>query len=77
MWLEIELLSPDQSPIRVIVIKNILYCLENRTQIGRLMDPKQHTVLLYVPNEQVKVIDERPSIISVPLFAVDVLGRWK
>lgn len=41
------------------------------------MDPKQHTVLLYVPNEQVKVIDERPSIISVPLFAVDVLGRWK
>ncbi|MEB3312338.1 MAG: Uma2 family endonuclease [Snowella sp.] len=66
----IEILSPEQSPIRVI--KNILYCLHNGTQVGWLIDPKEQTVLVYLPNEQVKIIDEKESLIPVPLFAGDL-----
>lgn len=66
----IEILSPDQSPIRVI--KNILFCLENGTQMGWLIDPKEQTVLVYLPNEQVRVIDEKTSLIPVPHFAEDL-----
>jgi len=65
-WM-IEILSPDQSPIRVI--KNIVYCLDNGTQMGWLIDPKEQTVLVYLPKEQVRVIEELSSLIPVPSFA--------
>lgn len=76
----IEILSPDQNSIRVI--KNILFCWENGTQMGWLIDPKEQTVLVYLPNEQVKVIDDKASLILVPHFAenlqisIDELFGW-
>ena len=76
----IEILSPDQSPIRVI--KNILHGLEYGTQMGWLIDPKEKTVLVYLPNEQVRIIDNPASIIPVPPWAshfsitIDELFGW-
>ncbi|MBE9241626.1 Uma2 family endonuclease [Synechocystis salina] len=65
----IEILSPDQSPVRVI--KNILSCLENGTQMGWLVDPKEQTILVYRRDKQVQVIDKLPEIVPVPTFADD------
>lgn len=65
----IEILSPDQSPVRVI--KNILYCLEHGTQMGWLVDPKEQTLLVYRPDKQVQIVDEAPEVIPVPAFAED------
>jgi Uma2 family endonuclease len=65
----IEILSPDQSPVRVI--KNILYCLDNGTEMGWLIDPREQTLLVYRRDEPVKVIDQLDQIISVPTFAKD------
>ncbi len=76
----IEILSPDQSPIRVI--KNILHCLEYGTQMGWLIDPKEKTVLVYLPKEQVRIVDNPASIIPVPPWAshfsipIDELFGW-
>jgi len=63
----IAFLSPDQSPIRVI--KNILHCLEYGTQMSWLIDLKEKTVLVYLPNEQVRIVDNPASIIPVPPWA--------
>jgi Uma2 family endonuclease len=65
----IEILSPDQSPVRVI--KNILYCLEHGTQMGWLIDPKEQTLLVYRRDQQVQIVDESPEVIPVPPFAED------
>jgi Uma2 family endonuclease len=76
----IEILSPDQSPIRVI--KNILHCLEYGAEMGWLIDPKEKTVLVYLPNQQVKILDNPESIIPVPPWAshfsisIDELFGW-
>jgi Uma2 family endonuclease len=76
----IAILSPDQSPIRVI--KNILHCLEYGAEMGWLIDPKEKTVLVYLPNQQVKILDNPESIIPVPPWAshfsisIDELFGW-
>ncbi|MEM9213239.1 MAG: Uma2 family endonuclease [Cyanobacteria bacterium P01_F01_bin.150] len=66
----IEILSPDQSQTRVT--KNILYCLQNGTQMGWLIDPDEQTVLVYLPPEQVKVFDQPDDTLPVPPFATNV-----
>jgi Uma2 family endonuclease len=45
----IEILSPGQSPIRVI--DNIVFCLNQGTQIGWLIDPEDKLVLVFQPNQ--------------------------
>ena len=73
-------MSPDQSPIRVI--KKNLHCLEHCTQMGWLIDPKEKTVLVYLPNKQVRIIDNLASPIPVPPWAshfsisIDELFGW-
>jgi Uma2 family endonuclease len=47
----IEILSPDQSTTKVI--KNILHCLDNGTEVGGLIDPAEKTILVYQPDRQV------------------------
>ena len=53
----IEILSPDQSHSKVI--KNILHCLNNQTQLGWLIDPHEQSVIAYFPNQLPQVFDTR------------------
>nr|WP_310484452.1 Uma2 family endonuclease [Chamaesiphon sp. VAR_48_metabat_403] len=41
----IEILSPDQSQTKVV--RNILYCISNGTQMGWLIDPAEELVFVY------------------------------
>jgi Uma2 family endonuclease len=46
----IEILSPDQSPIRVI--SNILHCLKHGTEMGWLLFPKERSLLIFQQDRQ-------------------------
>ncbi|PSB13858.1 hypothetical protein C7B76_18270 [filamentous cyanobacterium CCP2] len=46
----IEILLPDQRPTRVI--NNLLFCLNNGTLLGWLIDPDEKTVILFQPGQQ-------------------------
>lgn len=46
----IEILSPDQSPIRVI--SNILHCLKHGTAMGWLLFPKERSLLIFQRDRQ-------------------------
>ncbi|MBD1899148.1 Uma2 family endonuclease [Trichocoleus sp. DQ-A3] len=63
----IEILSPDQSQTKVT--KNILHCLKYATQMGWLIDPKEQTVFVYLPNQLLQVFDEPEQQLPVPSFA--------
>ena len=63
----IEILSPDQSQTKVI--KNILYCLKNGTQMGWLIDPNEKTIFVYRPQQETEVFEESDMIIPVPNWA--------
>jgi Uma2 family endonuclease len=51
------------------VIKNILHCLKNGTQMGWLIDPAEQTIFIYFPNQTVRVLETAESLIPVPDFA--------
>jgi Uma2 family endonuclease len=63
----IEILSPDQSTTKVI--KNILHCLDNGTEVGWLIDPAEKMILVYQPDRQVQVVDILEDKLIVPEFA--------
>ena len=63
----IEILSPDQSTTKVI--KNILHCLDNGTEIGWLIDPAEKTIFIYQQDKQVIFIDVLEQELIVPSFA--------
>ncbi len=63
----IEILSPDQSTTKVI--KNILHCLDNGTEVGWLIDPAEKMILVYQPDRQVQVIDSIEQGLIFPGFA--------
>ncbi len=46
----IEILSPEQSSIRVI--NNILFCLDQGTELGWLIDPEERLVMAFLPQQQ-------------------------
>ena len=66
----IEILSPDQS--RTKVIKNILSCLKNKTQMGWLIDPNEQSVFVYLPNQLPEIFDQPKAVITVPQFASEI-----
>ncbi len=68
-WM-IEILSPDQSPTKVI--KKILYCLNNQTQMAWLIDPEEQSIFVYHSKQQIEVFDQLESEIPVPPFATEV-----
>lgn len=78
-WI-IEILSPDQSATKVI--KNILHCLNHGTQMGWLIDPDEQTVIIYRPQQQPEIFDQKEQILPVPDFAnelnlsVEALFGW-
>jgi len=63
----IEILSPDQSVTRVT--SNILYCLNQGSQMGWLIDPNEKLVLVYTSNQQPSFFEEPSDLLPVPNFA--------
>lgn len=76
----IEILSPDQNQTKVI--KNILHCLNNGTQMGWLIDPDDQTIFVYLPQQQPQVFEHPSQSLPVPPFAhpltltVDQVFGW-
>lgn len=66
----IEILSPDQSATKVT--KNILHCLNYKTQMGWLIDPDEQTVFVYLPKQETQVFDEPEAQLTVPSFASEL-----
>ncbi|MGL5061753.1 MAG: Uma2 family endonuclease [Microcoleus sp.] len=63
----IEILSPEQSQTKVV--RNILYCLTNGTQMGWLIDPDEKLVFVYFADSRVAVFESAGDRIPVPAFA--------
>jgi Uma2 family endonuclease len=63
----IEILSPDQSQTKVV--RNILHCLANGTQMGWLIDPEEELVFVYFGDSRVAVFEATDDAIPVPAFA--------
>ena len=63
----IEILSPNQSHSRVM--KNILHCLDNGTELGWLIDPQEQSVFVYFPAQQPAFFEAATDILPVPDFA--------
>ncbi|MEO8890631.1 MAG: Uma2 family endonuclease [Coleofasciculaceae cyanobacterium] len=49
----IEILSPEQSPTRVI--DKILFCLNHGTELGWLIDPQERLVIIFKPESQPEI----------------------
>lgn len=60
----IEILSPDQSQTKVT--GNILHCLKHGSRFGWLIDPDEHSVLVYPPKQQPELLQEEQEILPVP-----------
>lgn len=70
-WI-VEILSPDQSQTKVT--KKILFCLQQGTQLGWLIDPTEQTVFVYASEQALQVFDmDSPDrSLPIPHFASDV-----
>ncbi|MGV2830206.1 Uma2 family endonuclease [Myxosarcina sp. GI1(2024)] len=66
----IEILSPEQSANRVI--RKILFCLQNGTKLGYLVDTVDESVTVFQPN-QLPEIKEKQDILPV----LNVLQNWQ
>ncbi len=68
-WI-IEILSPEQSPNRVI--RKITFSIQNGTKLGWFLDPEDESVMVFQPN-QLPEIKEGQDILPV----LSVLGDWQ
>ncbi len=68
-WI-IEILSPDQSPSRVI--DKIIFCLKQGTKLGWFIEPEDESVMVFQPNQlpDVKYDTEK-------LHILELLGDWQ
>jgi Uma2 family endonuclease len=57
----IEILSPDQSFGRVM--DNILFCLQQGTSLGWLIDPEERLVFVYMPDRLPVTYEESTAVI--------------
>ncbi|MEO1763942.1 MAG: Uma2 family endonuclease [Cyanobacteria bacterium J06629_18] len=65
----IEILSPKQSPNRVI--RNIMFSIQNGTKLGWFLDSEDESIMVFEPN-QVPEIKQGNDILPV----LDVLEGW-
>lgn len=65
----IEILSPDQSPTKLI--KNILHCLDHETQMGWLIDSEEEVVFVYLCDHTIQLFDVAEQLLPMPSFATD------
>lgn len=68
-WL-IEILSPAQSPIRVI--DKLLHSLNHGSQMGWLVDPETSSVLAYPPQQQPQLFKGTDDHLLVPALVKDL-----
>ncbi|MEG5057561.1 Uma2 family endonuclease [Microcoleus sp. A2-C5] len=68
-WL-IEILSPEQSPNRVI--NKIIFSLQNQTKLGWFVDPGDRSIMVFQPN-QLPEVKYHNDILPV----LNVLGDWQ
>ncbi|QDZ40790.1 Uma2 family endonuclease [Euhalothece natronophila Z-M001] len=70
----IEILSPEQSSTRVI--NNILFCLDQGSELGWLIDPDEKLVMTFFPEQQPKAYqnhnDILPYLSILPEFKLSV-----
>jgi Uma2 family endonuclease len=66
----IEILSPDQSPIRVI--DNILFCLNHGTELGWFIVPSDRSIMIFRPNQQPEIQQG-----DATLPVISLLGDWQ
>lgn len=69
----IEILSPEQSSTRVI--NNILFCLDQGSELGWLIDPNEKLVMSFLPQQQPKTYqgnDILPTLNILPEFQLSV-----
>jgi Uma2 family endonuclease len=67
----IEILSPDQRPMRVI--NNILFCLNHGTKLGWLIDPDEKTVMIFWSNQQPIALEDDSDVLPM----LPLLGDWQ
>ncbi len=65
----IEILSPNQSPNRVI--RNIMFSIQNGTKLGWFLDSEDESIMVFQPN-QLPEIKQGKDILPV----LDVLEGW-
>jgi Uma2 family endonuclease len=63
----IEILSPQQSQTKVI--RNILHCLDNGTEMGWLLDPEESFIFVYKADKSVQLFENVEVVLPVPEFA--------
>lgn len=56
----IEILSPEQSPTRII--DKILFCLNHGTELGWLVDPQERIVLVFRSGQQPEIKQDSDSL---------------
>jgi Uma2 family endonuclease len=66
----IEILSPDQSPTRLL--NNILFCLNHETELAWLIDPQERMIMTFKPGQQPEIKQEQ-EILPV----LSLLGDWQ
>ncbi|MEB3181611.1 MAG: Uma2 family endonuclease [Nostocaceae cyanobacterium] len=66
----IEILSPEQSPTRVI--NNILFCLNQGTELGWLIDPQERMIMTFKPGQQPEIKQDAEN-----LPVLSLLGDWQ
>lgn len=65
-WL-IEILSPQQISIRVI--DNILFSLNQGTELGWLIDPQEKIVMIFLPNQQPEIKENNQLLTILPILS--------
>ena len=71
----IEILSPEQAPMRVI--SNILHCLKHGTEMGWLLFPKERSLLIFQRDRQpieININSNVDEILLVPEFLENQLN---
>jgi Uma2 family endonuclease len=63
----IEILSPEQATS--VVIEKMLFCLEQGTRLGWLIDPAEALVFVFLPNQQLQVYRDNLALPVLPEIA--------
>ncbi|BAY25741.1 hypothetical protein NIES2100_55490 [Calothrix sp. NIES-2100] len=74
----IEILSPDQSQAKVL--RNLLHCSQNGTELGWLIFPEDASILTILPNQRVEMLtgtDSLPVLSNIDLsLTVEQVFSW-
>ena len=66
----IEILSPEQNPMRVI--DKILFCLDHGTELGWLIAPDDHSIMIFRAGQQPILLENDGAVLPV----LSRLGEW-